>query len=108
MLSHVVTQLVKLQLRVSLPERCPYLEFFWSVFSDIRAEYGEIFGPNAKKYGPEKLRIRTLLTHCLALVVVMDSRYKTKDELLMLTILDAEKFLFRGLSRKAKYDHFDY
>ena len=35
---------------------CQYSEFFWSVFS-----------PNARKYGPEKLRIRTLFTHCAAL-----------------------------------------
>ena len=42
-----------------LHEKCPYLEFFWSVFSHIRTEYGEIdtlylfvFGPNAGKYGP--------------------------------------------------------
>ena len=34
-------------------EKYPYSEFFWSVFS-----------PNAKKYGPEKPRIRTLFTHC--------------------------------------------
>ena len=32
-------------------EKCPYSEFFWSVFS-----------PNAGKYGPEKLRIWTLFT----------------------------------------------
>ena len=30
---------------------CPYLEFFWSVFS-----------PNAGKYGSEKFRIQTLFT----------------------------------------------
>ena len=33
--------------------------FFWSVFSRIRTEYGEIllsvFSPNAGKYGPEKI-----------------------------------------------------
>ena len=30
--------------------------FFWSVFSRIRTEYGEILhiSPNAGKYGPEK------------------------------------------------------
>ena len=39
---------------VPLRENWPYLEFFWSVFS-----------PNARKYGPEKLRIQTLLTHCI-------------------------------------------
>ena len=32
-------------------EKCPYLEFFWYVFSRIRTEYG-----------PEKLGIRTLFT----------------------------------------------
>ena len=37
-----------------LREKFPYSEFFWSVFS-----------PNAGKYGPEKLRIRTLFTWCL-------------------------------------------
>ena len=28
--------------------------FFWFVFSRIRTEYGEMFSPNAGKYGPEK------------------------------------------------------
>ena len=27
---------------ISLREKCPYLEFFWPVFSRIRTEYGEI------------------------------------------------------------------
>ena len=27
---------------VTPPEKCPYLEFFWSIISRIRAEYGEI------------------------------------------------------------------
>ena len=26
----------------SLPEKCPYSELFWSAFSRIRTEYGEI------------------------------------------------------------------
>ena len=52
----------------SLREKCPYSEFFWSVFFRIWTEYGEateylsVFGPNAGKYRPEKLRIRTLFT----------------------------------------------
>ena len=52
-----------------LRKRCPYSELFWSVFSSIRTEYGKIdaphffaFSPNAGKYGPEKLRRRTLFT----------------------------------------------
>ena len=34
---------------LTLREKCPYFEFFWSVFS-----------PDAGNYGPEKLQIRTL------------------------------------------------
>ena len=33
------------------------------LFSRIRTEYGEI--ENAGKYGPEKLRVRTLLMHII-------------------------------------------
>ena len=48
--------------------KCPYLELFWSIFSLIWTEYGEIylsvFSPNEGKYGPEELRIRTLFTQC--------------------------------------------
>ena len=36
-------------------EKCPYSDFFWSVFS-----------PNAGKYGPENRQIHTLLTKLLA------------------------------------------
>ena len=54
-------------------ENCPYLEFFWSVFSRTRAEYGEvlritpqsIFSLNTGKYGPEKLQIRKIFTQCM-------------------------------------------
>ena len=45
---------------LALREKCRYLEFFWSVFFRIWTEYGEIL----RKYGPEKLRIRTLLAQC--------------------------------------------
>ena len=54
--------------RNTLHEKFPYLEFFWSIFSRIRTEYGEIiqylpvFSLNAGKYAPEKLRIWTLFT----------------------------------------------
>ena len=59
---------------------------FWSVFSRIRTEYGEIrtispysvripdteylsvFSPNAGKYGPGKFRIPTLFTQCHRIV----------------------------------------
>ena len=42
-----------LQARRTLHEKCPYLEFTWSLFS-----------PNAGKCRPEKLQIRTLFTQC--------------------------------------------
>ena len=45
-ISQVVKPL-KVSEKYSLHEKCPYSEFFWSVFS-----------PNAGKYGTEKLRIR--------------------------------------------------
>ena len=48
--------------KVSVFGVCP----FWSIFTHIRAEYGEIISPYSDrmrvKNGPEKLRIRTLLT----------------------------------------------
>ena len=30
-------------LHYELCEKCPYLAFFWSVFSHIRTEYGDLF-----------------------------------------------------------------
>ena len=39
----------------TLREKCPYLEFFWSILSHIQNEYG-----------PGKFRIRTLFTQSLA------------------------------------------
>ena len=47
----------------SLCKKCPYSEFFWSVFSYIRTEYGVwIIIQNAGKYGQEKLQILPLFT----------------------------------------------
>ena len=31
-----------LEVVITLREKCPYSEFFWSIFSRIRTEYGEI------------------------------------------------------------------
>ena len=39
-------------MNLSLREKCPHTEFFWSVLSRIRTKY--VFSPNAGKYGPEK------------------------------------------------------
>ena len=43
----------------SLREKCPYSEFLWSVFS-----------PNAGKYGPGKLQIRTCFTQSILLSII--------------------------------------
>ena len=42
---------------LTLREKCPYLELFWSVFC-----------PNAGIYGLEKLQIRTRFTQCKPLI----------------------------------------
>ena len=57
---------------ILLHKKCPYSEFFWSVFCRIQTQYGEmlsisiVFSANAGKHGTEKLRIRTLSRQCLA------------------------------------------
>ena len=38
---------------MTLREKCPYLDFFWSVFSQIRTEYGEIL-----QISPYSVRMR--------------------------------------------------
>ena len=35
-------------------EKCPNTEFFWSVFSCIRAKYGDLRSPNTGKNEPER------------------------------------------------------
>ena len=45
--------------QLALREKCPYSEFFWSVFSRIWTEYE--FSPDERRYGPEKLRIQLLI-----------------------------------------------
>ena len=49
--------------RLALHEKCPYSEFFWSVFFRICIEYGEIQSTSAEKYGLEEVQLRTLFTH---------------------------------------------
>ena len=42
----------------SLREKCPYSEFFWSVFSRIRTEYGQMLVSFRIHSECEKIRIR--------------------------------------------------
>ena len=39
--------------KVSLRKRCPYLKFFWFVFSRIRTEYGRILWKNTEQKNSE-------------------------------------------------------
>ena len=60
----------------SLCEKCPntfFLSFFWSVFSRIRTECGEIlsvFSWNARKYGQKKLRIYAIFMQWISKLFV--------------------------------------
>ena len=69
---------------ISQGKKCPYLEFFWSVFSVFElntgdTEYLSVFSPNAGKYGPEKLRIRTLFTQCIVWGQKIQSLYDQEN-----------------------------
>ena len=64
---------IGINVTITLSKKCPYSEFFWSAFSRIFPHshcirrdipYLSVFSPNAEKYGPEKLSIRTLFKHC--------------------------------------------
>ena len=53
---------------------------FWSVFSRIRTPYLSLFSPNARKYGPEKLRIRTFFTQRIFYNMMNPVRYNTRTQ----------------------------
>ena len=80
-----------LHIILSLLEKCAFSEFFWSVFSRIRwdAPYLSVFNPNAGKYGPEKLRMRTLFKYCILYfnIFVLHNPYcfiTTKNNLMLM------------------------
>ena len=50
---------------IQLRKTCLCSEFFWSIFSCIQTEYGEIRSPNAGKHEPKKLWIQTLFMQCI-------------------------------------------
>ena len=47
---------------MKLREKCPYLEFFWVVFSHIRTEYGEVVVSPRIHSKCEKIRSRKTYT----------------------------------------------
>ena len=49
----------------TLRENCLFSELFWSAYSSIRiSPYLSVFSPNAGKYVPEQLWIKTLFRQC--------------------------------------------
>ena len=61
---------------ITLRKKCPYWEFFWLAFFQIRTEYGELLCKSLEKYGLEKLRIWTLFTQCQVNVMFRRKRKK--------------------------------
>ena len=61
-------ELSTLELETRMCEKCPYLEFFWSAFSHIRAGYGDLLRkfPSSvqmqENTNKKKLRITTRFT----------------------------------------------
>ena len=49
-------------MNISLREKCPYSELFWSVFFRIRTEYGEIFRISPLRIRSECGKIQTRIT----------------------------------------------
>ena len=86
---------------ITLCEKCPYSEFFWSLISRIQIEYGEIglsFGIQSEcgKYGPEKLQLRTPFTQCyLWFRKFSENAIISRKNILCLNIRSHEKYLDR-------------
>ena len=63
--------ILELSFLISLREKCPNMEFFWSVFSCIRNEYRDLRSKSLYsvrtqgKTDQKKLRIWTVFTQCI-------------------------------------------
>ena len=88
--------------QLSLREKCSYLEFFWSVFSHIRTEYGEIL-----RVSPYSIRMRentdqknSEYGHFWPVSVLKINPFLAFD--LILYPLKNQRFsnVFRGINRK--------
>ena len=81
----------------SMCKKCPYSEFFWSVFFRIWTEYGEMLRISPypvqmrENTGSEKLRIRTFFTQWLS------SRCKENRRLVSTGIMVKHQTLFLHL-----------
>ena len=69
---------------ISLREECTYSEFSGPYFPafglNIRTPYLSLFSLNARKYGPEKLRIRTFFTQRIFYNMMNPVRYNTRTQ----------------------------
>ena len=76
-----------------LLEKCPNTDFFWSVFSCIRTEYGDLrskFPHSArmqKIMDQKKLRIRTLFAHLDAGVMYIFEMFVDNCEFFKITVM---------------------
>ena len=69
----------------TLREKCPYSEFFWSVFSCIRTEYGKIL-PKAGKYGPKKQNMDAFYAVKAIFSCILDSFFPTPADIYLLKV----------------------
>ena len=54
--------------------------FLYLVWIRRDTEYLSVISPDAGKYGPEKLRIQALFTHCLEHVITSSKNFLPKNE----------------------------
>ena len=91
---------------LTLREKCPYSEFFWSIFSAFGLNdtpYLSVFSPNAGKYGTEEPPIRTLITQCNApRLIFFSGKFSRK----IWNILRIESILVKGYIKKLGFREF--
>ena len=101
-------------LKGSLREKCLFRAFLVRIFphSDwIRRNttYLSIFSPNTGKYGPEKLRIRTLFTQCIGIEGISNPFHATGLFLHTLEIRKTRGYLiFLGGKNESNIYEADY
>ena len=99
-------QLSQTKPKITQREKCPYSKFFLSLCSRIRTSRIRIvFIPNAKKYGPEKLRIRTLSRQCYSYIFFLESQETTNSQKYFILLLNGSSCLLKIGTRKAKISH---
>ena len=101
----------------TLRKKCPYSELFWSVFSGIRTEYGEIqsISPysvrmlenadhNNSEYG-RFLRSVTLLPNTIFMVSFFENRPRKKTEMILRSFKSLAFALFEYTLKTWQYSY---